>query len=47
VTLVIKQRTPNVSLAIQIVGTNERFRVSHELAEFVSVVAAPARVLAQ
>jgi DtxR family transcriptional regulator, Mn-dependent transcriptional regulator len=47
VVLVIKQRTPNVSIAIQIKGTNEQFRVSHELAEFVSVTAAPAQIWAQ
>jgi DtxR family Mn-dependent transcriptional regulator len=40
VILAVKQRSPNVSLSVQVKGAAEQFRVSHELAEHVSVTAA-------
>jgi DtxR family Mn-dependent transcriptional regulator len=40
VVLAVKQRSPNVSLSVQVKGATEQFRVSHELAEHVSVTAA-------
>ena len=39
VILTVKQRSPNVSLSVQFKGATQQFRVSHGLAEQVSVTA--------